>query len=157
MKHSTFLMLALILFSCQNNNTAHENNYFILEGVFKKNDEFQLFYTRSLFNEYNEKQSIKKKIRGSQNVQKIKFEIPKGFSPLRIRLDLGNNIAQKKILIKGVTLLMYDKKEYITKVNFKDFFFCNENAEFKRESGEIDLNVISGSYDPYFISKNLSL
>lgn len=157
MKNATLLILALLLFSCQKSNKAYESNYLILEGVIQKNDEFQLFYSRSLFKEYTEKQSVKKKIVGSQNVQKIKFEIPKGYSPLRIRLDLGNNINQKKILIKGVTMLMYDKKEYITKDNFKDFFLCNENAEFKKESGVIEFNLISGSYDPYFISKNLSL
>jgi hypothetical protein len=157
MKKATLLMLALLLFSCQKSSEAYEGNYLILKGIIQKNDEFQLFYSRSLFKEYNEKQSVKKRIKGSPNVQKIKFEIPNGFSPLRIRLDLGNNIDQKKIVIRGMTMYMCEKKEYISKDNFNDFFFCNENAEFKKESGAIEFNLISGSYDPYFISKNLSL
>jgi hypothetical protein len=150
------LILVLSLYCCKTNE-KQTNNFLILEGVFQKNDEFQLFYSRNFFKEYDEKQSVKKEIKGSNSIQKIKFEIPNGFSPLRVRLDLGNNIAQKKIIIKGVKLLMFGKKEYIDKDSFEKFFFCNEYAKFKKETGEIELSSISGSYDPYFISKNLLL
>jgi hypothetical protein len=157
LKTAIFLTIVLFLFSCQKDNKINGNNSLILEGVFQKDDEFQLFYSRNFFKEYDEKQSVKKEIRGSNSVQKIKFDIPNGFSPHRIRLDLGNNIAQNKIIIKEVRLLMFGKNTHIYKYNFEKFFFCNEYAKFKKRTGEIELNPISGSYDPYFISKNLLL
>ena len=135
MKKNVFLTLisAAFLFTSCNQETkekdAVENttendltNKLIVkvEGVFPKNDQFQLFYSND--DKFEEDNSVSEVVYGQSVLQTLVFELPKDKKPQNLRLDLGANAAQTSITIKDITIEYNGDKLENEEGKFRDLF-----------------------------------
>jgi len=150
------LCLALLtLLSCSKNNKSE--TVIEIDIIAKKDDVFQLFYSNNIFKNYLEKNSKIVDVHGKPNNQKISFLFSSDIEMNRIRLDFGQNKQQKSILINKIVI----KKNGIAKVyhgnELNIMFDFNKNVIYDKKSKQIFLIEVDNKYDPYIVSKNLSL
>lgn len=164
MKNITFFSVLLpfiMLLSCnsaQKDDAALEKESsadevtLTLEAAFLQNDKFQIYYTKEPNVELNGEHFIDKYVYGKDQMQKIDFKFPKGVIPYKIRLDLGENMEQKNISVKNIS------------INYKDQVINGDDGEFMKSwttNGSLvydpskfiyNIELINGLHDPLFIS-----
>lgn len=172
------IILVLLLLSCNNkkeqkpndkqeleesvlrhiNNEANITDHFQVILKFKalENDNFQLFYTEDYILDYKEKESISKGFLGKNRYQEIIFDLPKGISPVKYRLDLGSNSEQGIINIESFTI-RYEKNEiFIPEDLISIYLTPNIYIEYNPDQKKFELTSIQSdnikTYDPYFTS-----
>ena len=137
-------------------NSSEITDFFVLtlEVLAPESDTFQLFYTEDYMLNFSENQVITKAFRGSNNYQKIVFQLPKTVFPDRLRLDVGGNIAQKELKIKLLKISYKSHRIVIPDHLFLDYFVPNSNIEYDLNSSKYYLKAVSYegqiSFDPYF-------
>lgn len=166
-KYLSFIcMLLFFLFiSCShdNNSTKHKtisNNQnkpkfkVVIEGKFKKNDIFQLFYAQDIKDNFTEEYHQNKMIIGSDELQKITFELSDSIKPQKIRIDLGSNEKQESIDLKNISI--YYGKDSIIGDNgdYMNLFIFNSFIAFDKDNFNYKLKTIDAIYDPYILSNN---
>ena len=125
-----------------------------LEGVFTKNDHFQLFYSNDT--NFLEENSITIPVYGQCVVQDIAFELPEGKKPQNLRLDLGSNAEQQFISIKNISI------EYRNKIIFNgenekylDYFPESSTVVYNPQKLNFELkNNLEGIFDPIMFSND---
>ena len=75
---------------------------FDLEGVFPKNNRFELFYSAD--QNFDGKRMLRQAIYGESIVQKIIFKLNDNNKPQNLRLDLGSNEYQLYVLMKNIVI-----------------------------------------------------
>lgn len=75
---------------------------FDLEGVFPKNNRFELFYSAD--QNFDGKRMLRQAIYGESIVQKIIFKLNDNKKPENLRLDLGSNEYQLYVLMKNIVI-----------------------------------------------------
>ncbi|MFT3794530.1 hypothetical protein [Flavobacterium sp.] len=95
-----------------------------LDVVAKKDDSFHLFYSED--GNFTEENSIWVEFKGSENSQKLNFDVPKDKLPSQIRIDFGLNKDQGDIKVNGLELSYYGKNVTITGADFFNYFRPNE-------------------------------
>lgn len=74
-------------------------------------DNFSLYYTQDGSIDFTKIEPIWVPVKGSPVPQEILFALPANTIPDQLRLDLGNNAAQKDIFIKKITM-KYNEKTF---------------------------------------------
>ncbi|MFV0162261.1 hypothetical protein OBK04_01165 [Empedobacter falsenii] len=118
-----------------------------LEGVFTKNDVYQIFYTDdSVFTEQN---SVKTTVYGQSVLQKVSFQLPEKIKPQNLRLDLGNNFNQSAVSIKKIEIMYNDQILNIEGDMFREYFPTTSSVQYDGTSLEYLLKKNEdGSFDP---------
>ncbi len=153
------ILVFLLLGTYINNLKIHEVDDLevILVAKVLKDDVFQFFYIEKGQQKFEVDNSIKTKIKGSNEYQEIKFKLPKINDLVKLRLDIGSNIDQDVVLIKEIKFFK-GKEEIVFGVDhFNRLFQPNIYIKkdkipggFKGISAVINANKI---HDPYFVSK----
>ncbi|TPD71955.1 hypothetical protein [Flavobacterium microcysteis] len=147
---------SFFLISC--NNEISQKNIevkIIMEVKVRKDDKFQLFYSNSFFESYNEKQSSIVKVIGRDDFQEVELKIMKGFIPKRIRIDLGDNQQQSPIIINKITITNNNISKIYEGSEILEMFEFNEYIVYDNQNHSATLLKNEKNYDPYLISKNL--
>jgi len=157
MKYSlVFIFICLIFLGCTNKEVSGHVTFYI-KGEFKHADKIQLFYNDNYFNSYSEKNSILQKIHESDSIQCLSFNLPEGYLPTRLRIDLGQNSKQKLITLSGLGICYNNNCKFFNTFDLLNSFEFNKNLKYHKKTGKLFLLEIKGEvYDPYFISKNLT-
>lgn len=127
------LLFTIILFSCKDESKTPEvkipNNFiFTVNLLMKKNDTLHLYYTEDNTINFKEENSMWVSSLGSEEVQKVRFELPKGVFPTQFRIDLGVNTENEKIIFKGFNMEYKGKsKEYIEPTVY-NYFRIDDNT-----------------------------
>lgn len=125
-----------------------------LEGVFTKNDRFELFYSDN--QNFDGKKVIRETVYGEPILQKIVFEIPEKENPQNLRLDLGSNAEQQFITIKNISI-EYRNKIILNGENEKylDYFPSNSTVVYNPQKLNFELkNNLEGFFDPIMFSND---
>jgi len=104
----------LLLFSCKQKDTGImlqdvKTQY---DSVFKvsvdlivtQSDTFSLYYTTDRSTDFAKKEPIWLTVPGKDTVQTVTFSLPQEVSPTQLRIDFGQNKAQKDIFLKKIKL-----------------------------------------------------
>ncbi len=92
-----------------------------LNVVVKKDDDFALFYTTDGTTDFKIA-PIWQEVKGSSDVQEIKYNLPQNILPTQLRLDFGLKQNQEDITLKSVVLEYKDKKREILGQELAVFF-----------------------------------
>ena len=112
--------------------------------------ELQLFYTVDEDTGFNETNSKKVMVNGSQDFQTVEFGLPRHATS--VRLDLGQNTANKNFSIKNVK---FSANNYTYEImeNPLAQFSANEFIQMDTTTGQLTVKEINGKYDPFIVSK----
>lgn len=152
----------LMAISCKNDEKAIDNKeqaistrelVFEIEGIFPKNDKFQLFYSND--NNFSEDKSLFVTVYGQSILQKIVFELPEGIKPQNFRLDLGSNADQQEISIKEISITYKGQSESFIDEEFLEIFpeTSTVNYDKSRLVYKLVPNV-DGIFDPIIVSND---
>lgn len=121
-----------------------------LEAVIPLNDIFYVYYLQEGTKNWSDENSTYIRIKGSNTIQKLIFEVPIDKKIEKIRIDIGANKKQRPIKIESITL-----SSEIDKIKLKDsiidMFSLNVYASYM--DGLYRTKEIDGKYDPFLISK----
>jgi len=97
-----------------------------LDLIAKKDDSFHVFYTEDGSQDFKEENSVWVEFKGSDNAQKLNFDMPKDIKPTQLRIDFGVNKAQEDVKINGMEMSYFGKTAVISGPQFFTFFRPNE-------------------------------
>lgn len=130
-------------------------SYLSFEGVFKEDDLFLIFYKETSEEEFSIEKTIKKKITGNDNKQKVILEFPKGVKPYDLRIDFSDNIQQEHVKFFNLTFFDIYNRLIFDKFNLDSFFAFNNYMTFQKKKsllvGEVFKLNNKAAYNPYFI------
>lgn len=119
LKIKILLLLVLSFFSCKKEVNIDEGRFrtwlnpdveiekgftLILNASVIKDDVFKVYYTENDSTDFNEKNTIKSKVKGRQEEQVITFYFPKEKKPIKFRIDFGSNKKQDFFKIQSIEL-----------------------------------------------------
>ena len=140
-------------FHPKNSNT---NVKIVLDVIVPMDDKFQIFYKQNGTNNFNEEESEKAIIKGSNISQLISFYLPNNVKITNLRIDPGENPNQGEIKINSIEIIKKEKKIKIQNKELLDFFTLVNDLKFNTSKGTI--NHISlkknGLIDPMIISND---
>lgn len=97
-----------------------------LNVIVKKDDDFALFYTTDGTTDFKIA-PIWQAIKGSPEVQEIKYNLPQNILPTQLRMDFGLKQDQEDVALKSVVLEYKDKKREISGNELAIFFRADQN------------------------------
>jgi hypothetical protein len=122
-KFFSILFLAILVTACKKNDSpdaalpkpieekpVEKNFKIILDVLVKKDDNFQVYYTQTATENFTEEKSIWVAVKGSEELQKVVFDLPAGVAPNLLRLDFGLNKDQQDIKFSEVNMEYAGKK-----------------------------------------------
>lgn len=158
-----FISSLMMMGACNNDKNVESNQQeeiatadfvFELEGVFPKNDRFQLFYSNDT--NFTEDKSIKVIVYGQTVLQKVTFTLPANVKPQNLRLDLGSNAEQSTVSIKKFTVNYQGKSLEVADEKFRDYFPDTSNVVFDDTKLVYNLTPnVDGIFDPLLLSSDL--
>ncbi len=119
LKINILLLLVLSFFSCKKEVHIEDDRFrtwlnpdveiekgftLILKTSVIKDDVFKVYYTENDSIGFNEKNTIKSKVKGRNEAQDITFYFPKEKQPIKFRIDLGSNKKQEFFKIQSIKL-----------------------------------------------------
>ncbi len=156
---SLLIIVVFGVFSCKNNqgvNPKFEDRLIIeLEAIILENDHFELLYRRR-DGEYEPANKKDFEIKGSKNLQVIRFVLDQHVYPQNVKLNLGRNESQGEIIIKTLTFKYNDAKHIFSKQEFEKYFKPSTDLVFDYETMIGQTKKIGNQYDPFFSSYNIS-
>lgn len=148
------LSASTFFISCKNESQKSEKtdieevlkDFFIitLDVKVKNSDDFQVYYTESEGEIFSEEKSVWVNVKGSENQQKIAFNLPKDVVPHLIRLDFGLSNFQDDIILYSVQLDYFDKEFLITKDMLPIYFRALETTQIDFTTGTIKSIIKDG-------------
>lgn len=132
----SLLFLTLLNFSCgskekeESSENTPKNVQLILEFKTSVNDKFKIYYSKNPNTEIGGELFIDKYIYGTNDMQKVIFNFPKGDLPYKIRLDVGTNQKVENITIKNISIVYGDKTLSGDEGEFMKFWSPNECIKF---------------------------
>jgi hypothetical protein len=136
-------------------NTTLDDMSVVLTAKVPKDDVFQLFYWEATASKFKMANSVRTKIKGSEDFQEIVFELPKIKDLFRLRLDIGENFEQETVNIREIKFIKEAEELVFGIKGFNRLFSANkyivsiDNHSFSGKTGTSKSKTI---YDPYFIS-----
>ncbi|GAB3713150.1 hypothetical protein [Flavobacterium koreense] len=120
-----------------------------IDMVVKTDDTFQLFYTEDGTLNFNDKFSVRTPVKGSENSQKVVFELPEDVKFTFLRIDMGENNKQSEIKINNFLVNYFDKKWEAKGNLFFQFFGPNDQMTLNYDLSTLTPVVKEGVvYDP---------
>lgn len=162
MKKILFILsFTFLIFSCgsKSDNQNEENiveevkinpNTFKIEveGIWKEDDELIVFWKDASISYFDDDHTIYQGVKGSNDPQKVIFELEEGFVPNDFRFDVSSKKEQSEIVLNYIKLEQQDRVFIITKEKLGEFFRGNEFLDFEPKSGTILTKTINDAYDP---------
>lgn len=146
-----FVFLGLAVYSLKlaytNSDVYPENITVEVQCKVTLDDEFQLFYQQKGDPYFSEEKSVRVPVIGKNEFQTLNFEIPIQKEIQSIRLDIGQNIAQKPVEITRIDLTALSKRYTIEPSHS---FVTNECVQTK--SNIYSPIEVNGKYDPILVS-----
>lgn len=168
MKKAITVLLVIIFVGCKQGKNEYKQKEstisdldnlkleLLLEVKVPKDDVFEVYYYESGEKTFSSENFVFNRVKGSEKIQILKFEIPKNVYPERLRLDFGKNISQKKMIFVGA-ILKYGNKEYIfSDLEINEQFKPSKFMLFDPETREIITQKINNKYDPYFYTMKVN-
>lgn len=121
-----------------------------------KDDVFEVYYYESGEKTFNSENFIFKRVKGSEDVQTLTFEIPNNVYPERLRLDFGKNTDQEEMTLVAATLKYGNKKYMFSNLEINEQFKPSKYMLFDPETREIITQEINNKYDPYFYTMKVN-
>lgn len=149
------ILICLLMSSCNSKSDLESNVKVTLKAKVSLNDKFQLFYSDSYIDNYTEQSSQVIDVKSSEEPQEITFEVPNRFVPNRIRIDFGNQVAQKEIQLEEIRITAGNKSKSFKANEILTMFEFNKYAEYDSSAKKLSLKTVEEMYDPFLISKNL--
>ncbi|MGV3697709.1 hypothetical protein [Flavobacterium sp.] len=133
-------LLAVVFTSCKNEPRGNKqdagqepaaavvsNDFFrvTLDVVAKKDDSFHVFYTDDGTMNFSEDRSIWNEFKGSEESQKLVFDLPKGKKPTHLRIDYGLNKDQGEVKINSLEISYKEKSKVIPGSDYFKYFRPN--------------------------------
>jgi hypothetical protein len=159
-----FLLVSIICFySCQKNGLPNSNNFRTwlnpdvkLDDVFslslnlevRFDDQFKMYYTEDNSYDFNEKKTIRVKVKGLNYIQKITFNFPKNTRPTNVRIDLGVNKDQKVFTLDTISLGLNSDRIKIPPSSLLEYFEINNQLRY--DSFNHNLKVIHINSQKYY-------
>ncbi|QRM88723.1 hypothetical protein FG167_05575 [Lacinutrix sp. WUR7] len=157
MKNRIFIVIALVLFvSCKNDPLNKEaSDIFDLRIIFeikiKEKDQFQIYYSESLDQKFDNKRSFISEVKPSNDFQFLKFVVP-GLNPY-LRFDFGSKENQE-ITIKKITLKYKDRSYDINQTDITKIFESSPWVEIVDEEHAVyKPKKIKDKIDPRLVIK----
>lgn len=116
------LSLLLLMF-CFSNCEKDKNTNTLkieLDTVIKENDSIHIYYKDDSTIDFNENQSFWKVVNGISKNQKINLIFPDSIHPKQLRLDFGNSINQKEVVINQIT---FKYKKEVFSLQGKEIYY----------------------------------
>jgi hypothetical protein len=155
-KYVIFLIIFFSFFSCKKvaeNNNNSDNVAVIIEIIMKKDNDLVLFYKDGSNEWFVDNKTVIVSVKGSDEMQEIKFNINLNTLPNDYRLDIGQNYfdGQDTIQIKKFVLKYYDDRFEINEAEFRKYFRGNEYISYDEKLHVYLINKNkNGLYDPFF-------
>lgn len=149
----TFVLLSRFLKNSISNEL--EGAKVILTAKVLKDDVFQLLYWEGAQKKFKKENSVRTKVKGSEQFQEIVFELPALNDLYRLRLDIGENSQQQKVIIEKIEFNSATTDYEFNTSEFAKLFAPNKFVKIDGEGEYIGLSGTSGErsfYDPYFVS-----
>ena len=126
-----------------------ENNVeVVIDAEVEEDDTFQVFYTEDGSLNFGDK-NVRTTIQGSDDEQQVIFTLPDSSKPNNLRIDIGENLAQKQIKINKITVKYYGKKTVINGSDLLKYFRYNEFVDINIANRTITYKQVPGKeYDP---------
>jgi hypothetical protein len=139
MKKFLIIFTVLAFVSCKDDKSTKDdqqkeaqkpagNDFFrvTLDLIAKKDDSFHIFYTEDGSQDFKEENSVWVEFKGSDNGQKLNFDLPTGVMPTQLRIDFGVNKAQEDVQINSMEMSYHGNTALISGPQFFTVFRPNE-------------------------------
>ena len=172
MKFKFYIFIYLIIIACssdqsgtdttclekfRNLDTNKNKSQIALRLKIEKDDVLEVYFIndpKELAFQANKK--IRKKVRGSTEIQEVHFNLPNQIRPHKFRIDLGENNEQKNIRIDEIKILHNNNIISIKDSLIPYFFVINNYLKLKDSNGNFDIQEKEKKRDP-FITSNATL
>ena len=124
--------------------------------IIKKEDDLILYYKDGTNEWFVEEKAVWNTVKGKDDVQAVRFNLPEGVLPNDLRLDIGRNEFkdQKEIEIKKIIVSYLDNKFEISQDQMATFFKPNQYISYDAASKLYAFKKDDkGNYDPFFETK----
>ncbi len=155
---SSILVFLSLFFLFQKVKIKPDSINLVMTAMVEANDEFEIFYRDSTDSKYSAKKSVKSKVPGSKEFQKIHFKLPIQTGIKSIRLDIGQNTNQKDIFIDQISI-QSDSYEHVIKDSLLHYFKPNSFIELGARKNHFithKLDRAKYNYDPFLSSIDIS-
>ena len=132
------LFVLLTIFSCKKETKSIgtevkkeevSNNFKVtLDAKVKKDDSFHVYYTEDGSTNFTEESSVWFEFKGSDESQKIVFNLPDNTIPTQLRLDFGVNKDQEDIIINSFKMEYQGKVYEVPGTQFFTLFVNNPES-----------------------------
>lgn len=154
--------IPILLLSCKNETPVEKLKlveykidsevYLELEMLVEEDDVFSVFYTEDGSFNYSAEKMLKRKVKGNSQHQTILFKFPEAAKPTAIRIDIGVNPNQQKIIFKRYAF-NYFEKQLILEDSFFKYYRTNPFFRFNSKKKELIPTNKKGKYDPILFCK----
>lgn len=139
-----------MLLSCNKQNKVEAQFVINMELVSFNDKEIQIFYLLNVDDSYSEENSIKRFVRGSENVQEISFFLENGIKPKNFRIDFDGP-SSDSIELKSFCFKYNDQFFTGNDEMYLDLFEANINVSYDKEKKMFFFEEFDGFYDPAFV------
>lgn len=144
-------------------DSKNEPSNFLLtvSALVEKDDVFEIYFIQDNSEGYTTNQMLSQEVKGSDQIQDIKFQLASEYYPFNFRIDLGNNAQQELIKIESCTL-QYGNSTYVINGNkLHHYFIFNDGVETLSDSITHRLKTFKegniDKYDPFLMgNQNLN-
>jgi len=151
------LIILLCFASCKNDSKQDVQNIskdpevfeVKLNMIVESDDSFQIFYTQSEGEQFDEKNSIWKEVKGSTEPQEIVFKFNEDVLPNNLRIDLGVNKNQMPMKLISLKMEYFDKAYELKDTMILKNFVISEQLDYDKSTSTLFLKKQNFSfYDP---------
>lgn len=163
-----FFLSIVFIFSCkQENNDSKEKkqnnqkepvNYFNLSiaATIKSDDTFTLFYLEGNEKNISRENSVSIKVKGSDTLQNLKFELTEDVLPTRLILRLGGTDYKEQLIKFDMIEVGYrNHKISIDKEKIFQFFNPNKFIDYDQSNFIASPKELNGEYRPNLFSRSI--
>ncbi len=164
-KFFLFLLANVALFSCKSEvkeaaaaaevieKQKFEQFTVTVDIKIKKDDDLIVYYKDGTNEWIVEDKAVWNTVKGSNEFQKVVFELPKDVVPNDFRFDIGRNEfkGQEPVEIRSIKLNYYNNEFEITQDMFATFLRPNQYVKYDEVTKQYSFaKDEKGYYDPYF-------
>lgn len=152
----TFLFLALLSFSCKNEEKKESQEKPVPQAPFtviinmtaKEDDIMTLYYKDNTMCCVTEEMAIYKEVKKGD--QEIVFGLPEGFLPNDLRFDFSAKNPAQVCKVEKIQILNEGKSFDILNQDLEKYLKPNEGVIFDSKDRSYSFKEIDGNYDPFF-------
>lgn len=152
-----YISIALItIVSCNNRKKGrHVKDItfdFCADVVMEKDDDLILYFRDGSNEWFDEQHSVWVHLKGSNNIQSVKFSLPKGILPNHLRFDFSKNPKQLPVKILKIKVNYLNHSFELKEKQILSYFDINECVIFNANKKTYKpIRDSKGIYDPYML------